>query len=495
MPNPLPPPPTLPVPGDLLSLTGTASVGHFSNHEAVSNIDFSFNLQNISGQNVTITHAEWYVASLGGWIESGPMALIPNGTSPGNFFGYGPVINAGQSCPKSGGWGDGFFDYVLFLLHATAPGYYQDLIAQLPTHITPATTWSVPWPPGMSPPSGAGTVPPPVLPLSAPVFITLMEPVYRFAVSNGKVWVGVTGQIVNGTGGSIGMTAFRWILSDDNGNQLTGNIPIQFTTPSGAAVDLAAGPTAEKILQFNVSIELQPNQGFPHLRLEADCTWGALLPFHQVVRTAQVVNPSLEVGAQLVAPVSATGVSGAYWNFGNGVTLQGFNIHNSNTSQRFAYDIGMHVNGSSLKPGAPPDKNTSYWCYDQPIVAMEAGTIIHVVENGIANNGNVPASPAQPPNVVVLQHDSGRFSLYAHVVSGSVSALGLSPGSHVAQGQQIARIGNVGWSTEPHLHVACYDLSPPYGLHRALPQSFKNLKDTVGNLVRAVPINGFHGTV
>ncbi|MGF6895630.1 murein DD-endopeptidase MepM/ murein hydrolase activator NlpD [Nocardia sp. GAS34] len=70
-----------------------------------------------------------------------------------------------------------------------------------------------------------------------------------------------------------------------------------------------------------------------------------------------------------------------------------------------------------------------------PIYAVAAGTVID-------------AGPAQGFGLWVrIRHDDGTISVYGHMYDFSVSV-----GERVRAGQQIARIGNRGDSTGPHLH-------------------------------------------
>ncbi|MFI3210306.1 MAG: peptidoglycan DD-metalloendopeptidase family protein [Peptostreptococcaceae bacterium] len=50
-------------------------------------------------------------------------------------------------------------------------------------------------------------------------------------------------------------------------------------------------------------------------------------------------------------------------------------------------------------------------------------------------------------NTVMIQHDDGKVTLYAHNSSNSVSV-----GQRVSKGQEVAKIGSTGNSTGPHLH-------------------------------------------
>lgn len=91
--------------------------------------------------------------------------------------------------------------------------------------------------------------------------------------------------------------------------------------------------------------------------------------------------------------------------------------------------------------GAP--KNT-------PIVASAAGTVI-VAKNNDAWNGGYG-------NYVVIQHDNGTQTLYAHA-----SEVLVSPGNSVSQGQTIALVGRTGESTGYHLHFEIRGAANPFG--------------------------------
>jgi murein DD-endopeptidase MepM/ murein hydrolase activator NlpD len=60
--------------------------------------------------------------------------------------------------------------------------------------------------------------------------------------------------------------------------------------------------------------------------------------------------------------------------------------------------------------------------------------------------------------VVVHLSQSDTFVLLAHLQSGSIR---VSVGQELADGQQIARCGNSGNSTQPHVHVQVMDDADP----------------------------------
>lgn len=78
-----------------------------------------------------------------------------------------------------------------------------------------------------------------------------------------------------------------------------------------------------------------------------------------------------------------------------------------------------------------------------PIIAARAGVVVRV-ENEQSGRGNNPAG-----NYVRILHDDGTMGVYLHLQQGSVL---VSEGSHVRAGSPLARSGNTGNSTGPHLH-------------------------------------------
>jgi Peptidase family M23 len=100
-----------------------------------------------------------------------------------------------------------------------------------------------------------------------------------------------------------------------------------------------------------------------------------------------------------------------------------------------------------------PHKLTSYLSFLQPVYAAADGVVVGL-QNGLPDN-RPPEPPPIPPiadtvgNHIVIKVAPGVYLLYAHLQNGS---LRVHVGEHVRVGQMIARIGNSGNSTTPHLH-------------------------------------------
>lgn len=85
-----------------------------------------------------------------------------------------------------------------------------------------------------------------------------------------------------------------------------------------------------------------------------------------------------------------------------------------------------------------------------PVGAVRGGTVVKAGPNG---GGDGPAYG----NAVVIKHGNGTYSQYAHL-----SRIDVKVGQAVKTGQTIARSGNTGNSSGPHLHLEIRT-SPNYG--------------------------------
>lgn len=130
---------------------------------------------------------------------------------------------------------------------------------------------------------------------------------------------------------------------------------------------------------------------------------------------------STGVGATVAAGGPA--VSGYYgWPVAGGVITQGIHGYNG-------IDIGA-PNGT-------------------PIYASAGGTVVVALNNGGYNGGY--------GNYVVVQHQNGTQTLYAHM-----SRVMTTTGATVSKGEQIGAVGNTGKSTGNHLHFEVRGAANPF---------------------------------
>ena len=85
-----------------------------------------------------------------------------------------------------------------------------------------------------------------------------------------------------------------------------------------------------------------------------------------------------------------------------------------------------------------------------PVLAARDGRVMDVEED--FNRGGTDRTKfADKANHVRILHADGTMALYAHLDLASVN---VRPGGRIRAGQQIARSGNTGFSSGPHLHFA-----------------------------------------
>ncbi|MDA8481669.1 MULTISPECIES: peptidoglycan DD-metalloendopeptidase family protein [Pseudomonas] len=105
-----------------------------------------------------------------------------------------------------------------------------------------------------------------------------------------------------------------------------------------------------------------------------------------------------------------------------------------------------------------------------PIVAARPGVVVKI-ENDQSGRGNNPSG-----NFVRILHDDGTMGVYLHLMRGSVQ---VREGQQVAIGERIARSGNTGNSTGPHLHFV---IQRNMGLAlESIPFDFAQPVDTLPN--------------
>ena len=120
-----------------------------------------------------------------------------------------------------------------------------------------------------------------------------------------------------------------------------------------------------------------------------------------------------------------------------------------------------------LKDGRPfsgdGSKNEQFYCYGQPVLAPEDGTVV-LINDSYADN--VPGRPEQvlpTGNRVLISHGNQEYSLLMHLKQNSIK---VKQGAKVKQGEVVGECGNSGNSPAPHLE---YRLQNSKG--RPLPQT------------------------
>ena len=131
-------------------------------------------------------------------------------------------------------------------------------------------------------------------------------------------------------------------------------------------------------------------------------------------------------------------------------------------AQRYAIDWVQYrmSDGVAGTSSGPEDHNSSYYCYDAPVLSSTAGKVVGLLD-GIPEN--VPHSEKKAVDInlinvggnhLVVDIGGGRYAFYAHMRPGS---LRVKLGDQVTVGQLLGNVGNSGNSSEPHLHMHVVD--------------------------------------
>lgn len=138
---------------------------------------------------------------------------------------------------------------------------------------------------------------------------------------------------------------------------------------------------------------------------------------------------------------------------GPGLVLQGgptplLNHHRSIAQQADAIDVLIARNGKFTD--GPAEDLDSYGCWGTAVLAPAAGTVVRKVD-GLADNAIGETDTVNlAGNHVVVELDPEHFVMLAHLQNGSTR---VEVGDRVTAGQPLARCGNSGNTSAPHLHL------------------------------------------
>lgn len=139
---------------------------------------------------------------------------------------------------------------------------------------------------------------------------------------------------------------------------------------------------------------------------------------------------------------------GAYY-VGQGGNSALLNYHHPNRAQRYAVDlVQLNARGAraSRVHSRDPDR---YVIFGARVYSPCDGTVVNAVDGLPDQEPPAPDVEHPPGNHIVIACGGVRVVL-AHLQRGSVTT---QPGRQVTAGLPLARVGNSGNTSEPHLHV------------------------------------------
>ena len=178
------------------------------------------------------------------------------------------------------------------------------------------------------------------------------------------------------------------------------------------------------------------------------------------------------------------------WAVVNGGFTREYSHSQNIPVQRYAYDFlqmesGRSCSGNEREVGS----YYCYDCYDWAILSPAGGVVVKV--NNRSNDSLILGkgryfnrSNHIAGNYVIVKHAEEQYSLMAHLKKDSML---VKAGERVVRGQKLARCGNSGNSTEPHLHFHLQN-GPNFFTSVGLPIRFSDI--TIQPCPRYVQMDG-----
>lgn len=179
--------------------------------------------------------------------------------------------------------------------------------------------------------------------------------------------------------------------------------------------------------------------------------------------------------------------------------------------QAYAVDLVAEPEGVErpvFGSGGPWRRSNEYPAFGEPVLAMIDGVVVTASDWRRDHHARStmlsvlylsfiegPVRELGGPgfivgNHVVIRGDDGVFALIAHVQQGSIR---VAVGDRVVAGQLIARCGNSGNSSEPHVHAQLMDRARPLTA-QGVPMAFAGIRIDDADPADGMPADGRHLT-
>ena len=197
---------------------------------------------------------------------------------------------------------------------------------------------------------------------------------------------------------------------------------------------------------WKAKMKLFPKGLFKNLKNSALLIFGLIFSF--LVLRAYQGRYYNEETVSLIFPLK----SGDYYiSSGGSNAVLNNHFNRGSRSQRYALDINLLGGLGRVTSSLGPGTNEDHYIFGKAVYSPCSGKIIEM-EKGVPDNegGNMNVGPQQGQgNFVVIDCDGTVVSL-VHLKENSLL---VSLGEQIQTGDQLAQIGNSGFSQEPHLHL------------------------------------------
>jgi hypothetical protein len=151
---------------------------------------------------------------------------------------------------------------------------------------------------------------------------------------------------------------------------------------------------------------------------------------------------------------------------------------------KFAYDFAPVDSSGSYFRGDGRELE-DYYAFDQPILSPCDGVVYEAVDIHPDQPPSRSFNPRAPPNRIILRVEPEGWISISHLKQGSLQ---VRPGQAIRSGQVLARCGNSGYSTSPHIHIH-FSLDDPSRAVGA-PFAFSGYRVGSRRVARGVPQQG-----
>ncbi len=124
-------------------------------------------------------------------------------------------------------------------------------------------------------------------------------------------------------------------------------------------------------------------------------------------------------------------------------------LTNPHTSNLFAIDL-LKLGRDNRFYRANEETVLDFFSFDAPVFSPVAGQVTEVVDHLESDSLGNPDRDNPGGNYIIIHAGGDKYVYMAHLRKNSIVA---RPGDTVESGEYIARVGNSGFSTFPHLHI------------------------------------------
>ncbi|MEE1218512.1 MAG: M23 family metallopeptidase [Ruminococcus sp.] len=164
------------------------------------------------------------------------------------------------------------------------------------------------------------------------------------------------------------------------------------------------------------------------------------------------------------------------WTVVNGGIEKEYSHSWSVPTQRYAYDFMIMDENGKTYDGENIDDIKAYKCYGNDVLAPADGIVVEIGNNcedsKIMLPDNIEATAKDiRGNYILIKHTEKEYGFIGHLQPQSIC---VKVGESVKAGQIIAKCGNTGNSSEPHIHFHVQD-GVDFFTSAGIPIRFKNI--------------------